>query len=98
MESDSDCSEAAVLHFLLDEMTQPADGLFLGGFAIFPERPQVISPFSVGDVLVVSPEPIEPAAELVNEVMIVIAAAGGFANVFKLVFCDKRHREGAPKG
>jgi len=86
------------LHFLLNEVPEAADRFLLSRFAVFPELPQLIPPFRIRDVLVVSPEPVEPAAELVNEIVVVITAAGGFANVFKLMFGNKRHGKGAPKG
>jgi hypothetical protein len=89
--------EAAVLHFLLDEVPESADCFLLGDFAVFPERPQLITPFGIGNVLVIPPEPVEPAAQLVNQIVVVITAAGGLTDVFKLVFCKKRHEGGYSK-
>jgi len=67
--------KALVPHFLLDQLFQPLDRLLLQRLGVHPELPQLIPPFGVGDVLIVSPEAVEPTAQLVNQIVVVVGTA-----------------------
>ena len=87
----ADYSEAPVSNLLHDQLPQPGDGLLVGRLGVIPKLTQLIPPLGVGDVLVVSPEAIEPAIELGDEVVVVVGTAGRFAEVGVFVLGGEGH-------
>jgi len=71
-----DCrSKAIVLDFLRNQLFKPLDILLLLAFYVFPKATNLVSPFRVGDVLIVSPQGIDSLTQLVNQVVVVIRNA-----------------------
>ena len=64
--------------------------LFLS-LEVGPEFSEVLIIAGVGDVLVESPHGVDPLAELVDHVVVVIGDCLRFADVFHLFFCCEWH-------
>jgi len=71
-------SEAFVANFLSDQFFDPVNILFFLRLHFVPELLQVIAPLRIGDVLVIAPNRIESAAQVVNEIVVVIRATTRF--------------------
>jgi hypothetical protein len=68
---------------MLDEqLLELLDILLFLGLHVAPEFLEVCLAIGVGDVLVVPPYAVQPPAQFVNQVMIVIRAPAGFPDVF----------------
>jgi hypothetical protein len=90
--------KTVVCYLPADQPAKPTDRLLLRCLAVLPELPKLIPPLRIGDVLVVTPQRIEPPAQLVDQVMIVVTTAGRLADVFQLMLGNKRHSHGLQKG
>jgi hypothetical protein len=73
--------EAAFLDFVGDKLLELFNVLLILGFELFPELSQAVVAFRVGKVLIMSPHGVKPAAQFVDQVMIVILATARFADV-----------------
>jgi hypothetical protein len=76
-----------------DEFLQSVDVALFLLFEFAPEILQIDVTFGVGDILVSPPERIEPFAEFVDHVVIVVGCAMGFPDVSHLFFRGEAHDE-----
>jgi len=83
--------KAVALDVLLDQLLQLLDVSLLLSFCATPEFLQVGSASGVGDVLVLSPETIQPPAQVVNQIVIMIFDPARLAKVFVFLVCHHRH-------
>src|SRR5262249_22164944 len=81
-------SEAALLDLLGDELLHPLDVLLVLALEIAPEGLEGGVPVRVGDPLVVPPDRVEPLAQLVDQVMVVILDPPRLADVFDRLGLD----------
>jgi hypothetical protein len=74
--------EAVPLDVLGKQLLELLNTRLLLGLHVAPEALQVCPTVGVGDVLVVSPHGVEPPAQFVNQVVIVIRASARLSDVF----------------
>src|SRR5205814_1082429 len=86
-------SKAVLLNLSGDHLLDALDVADLLAFEIPPQLLQVRLAVGVGDVLIVAPQSVEPLAQLVDQVVIVIGAAATFADVFQFLFGCQCHDE-----
>jgi hypothetical protein len=85
-------SEAAVLDLLADHLLDALDVVGLLALEVAPQVLQGGLALGVGDVLVVAPQGVQPLAQVVDQVVVVVFATTGLADVFELFF--RRERRG----
>lgn len=84
-------SKAVVFDFLNNQLPEPLNSLLLLSLRVLPVLAEVIPPPCVGDVLIVTPEGVEPSAQFVDEIPIVIRASTRLAEMAVLRFCCDGH-------
>src|SRR6478672_3609892 len=75
-------SEAIRVDLFRDHLFHAPDVSHLLEFQFAPHLLKPRLPIRVGNVLVIAPQGIEPLAQVVNKVVVVILATGGFTDVF----------------
>src|SRR6266540_6490085 len=83
--------ETSLAAVLRDHLLQAANIFLLLSFEIAPEILEVDLPLRIRDILVVTPERIEPLAQLVDHVVVVIGRSLGFADVGEFFFSCQAH-------
>src|SRR5262249_41855617 len=79
---------------------QLLDALDVGDLLALQVPPQLLQlglAVGVGDVLVVAPQGVEPLAQILDQVVVVVGAAAAFADVLHLFFRCQCH-DGSPVG
>jgi hypothetical protein len=76
-----------------DHVLQPLHILLFLRFQTLPEILQIDVTVGIGDVLIVAPQSIEPLAQLVNHIVIVIGGTLAFADVCQFFFGGETHDE-----
>jgi hypothetical protein len=80
-----------VLAMFRDELLQLVHVLLLLLLQTLPEGLQLFVVFSVGNVLIIPPEGVEPFAQFVDHIVIMIRGAFGFTNLLHLSFSYQAH-------
>jgi hypothetical protein len=84
-------SEALLSDLVGDHLLDALNISDLLTFQVVPEVLQLLLAIGIGDVLVVSPQGIEPLAQFVNQIVIVIGTTTSFSDVFHFLFGCEDH-------
>lgn len=83
--------EAVALDVLHEQLFELLDILLLLGLQAAPELLQFRLAVRIGNVLIVTPQAIKPAAQLVNQIVIVVCTATAFTHMLVFFFRSQGH-------
>lgn len=84
-------SEATLVYLLHDGLLQPLDFLLALCLELAPHLLNGRLAVCIGDVLVVPPQGIQPLAQLMDQVVIVVRSAAGLSDVGVFLCCGEWH-------
>jgi hypothetical protein len=79
--------EAVLPDLLDDDLLHALDVFDLLALQVAPQLLEGRSALGVGDVLVVAPQSVEPLAQVVDQVVVVVCNATSLADVLQFFFC-----------
>lgn len=88
---DNDLLEALTLDVLPNQLLKLDDVRLFLGLGTPPKRLQVPMSFRIGEVLVVAPQAVQSATQVVNQVVVVICHSKRLAQVDVFTLCSFRH-------
>jgi hypothetical protein len=84
-------SEATLLKFFTDGLFQPHNVFLILAFHVAPKSLERGMSLCVGDSLVISPEGVQPTAQLMDQVVVMVFTATRFPKMGHFLFCGESH-------
>src|SRR5437870_5779921 len=86
-------SEAVLPDLLGNYLLDALDVVNLLALQVAPDVLQLGLGLGVGDVLIVAPESVQPLAQVVDQVVVVVLATEALSDVLEFLFCRQCHDE-----